>query len=76
MNKAEIRERLNFALEQFEAHKSTAFHEQPPCGGCHWWQGYAGALADLISGERPKPIVTKSPNIVLGQQTSDSNKGK
>lgn len=65
---AEMHKLLAFALAQHEAHKGTAWHEKPPCGGCHWWQGYAAALADLISGERPKPIGAQSPNVRMSDR--------
>ncbi len=43
--------RLSAARTALEQHKKSGFHENPPCGGCHFWQGYIAALEDVISGE-------------------------
>ena len=40
--------------EAFARHRAgTVDHESPPCGGCHFWQGYEGAITDILSGQMP-----------------------
>ncbi len=46
-----LRVRLSAAKVALTQHKKSSFHERPPCGGCHFWQGYIAALEDVISGE-------------------------
>ena len=50
MNEAQVGEALASLPVVKAQHKQGGFHEQQPCGGCHFWAGYEGALRDVLNG--------------------------